>query len=84
MKALFQLPDKDDLLSHEEMVEITGAHRRDNQIAWLAKNDYIYEILADGWPRVHRYYRMCRMLGVSPSEFVGQSKPWELDISTVK
>lgn len=84
MKALFQLPDKDDLLARDEMIEMTDSQRRENQIEWLKKNKYIYEVMADGWPRVHRYYRMCRMLGVEPSEFIqGAKKGWELDLSTI-
>ena len=81
MKTLFQFPEKPDTLTSEEMLEITNSHRREGQIKWLSENGYIYEVYADGWPRVHRYYQLCRMLGLKPQDFMTGIKAWTPDFS---
>lgn len=77
------LPDKPDILTYEEMVELTDARQTKGQIKWLDDNEYIYEIYADGWPRVHRIYLMCRMMKIDPAGFVRGSEKWQLDTSTI-
>ena len=83
MKAMFQLPEVDDLLTHEEVVAITGCGQKKGQIAWLEKHEWPHVVYADGWPRVHRWCRLAKMMGADPETFIVTEKKWDLDVSTV-
>ena len=39
-------------LDKEQLKELTGYARPTSQMNWLARNDYPFEVAADGYPRV--------------------------------
>ncbi len=53
--------DSDDLLTADEVVNLTDRKYAKHQIAWLAANGWKFEVSADGHPKVLRSYRDSRM-----------------------
>lgn len=60
-------------LTDEELVELTGAKRKANQIRWLIQHRYPHETNANGAPKVLRCY-LERRLGESIKP-VGSHQP---------
>jgi hypothetical protein len=51
-------------LTDDELIELTGAKRKSNQIRWLTQHRYPHETNANGAPKVLRCY-LERRLGES-------------------
>jgi hypothetical protein len=43
-----------DILTEEELCEITGHKTREGLKAWLQQHNIVFLIARSGWPRVHR------------------------------
>ena len=52
-----------DLLTKQELKKLSGQKLAADIILWLAENDWVFEVGADGWPRVDRRYYDKRMTG---------------------
>lgn len=83
MTAVFELPISSETLEPEEIQRITGAARPREQIEWLDKNGWVYQLNRARLPIVGRLYARLRMLGVPhPASVVNQSG-WAPDFSAI-
>lgn len=82
MKALFQLPDKPDILEEDEIVRLTGHVLASAQNRWLESHGWTFEKNRAGHPIVSRLYFQMRMAGIDASAFLPQ-KAWEPDFSSL-
>lgn len=57
-----------EILSVEEIVEITGRARKEGQIAWLLAKGWKHSTNAAGVPIVGRWYARMKLAGVELSE----------------
>lgn len=81
MNAIFALPEPgDETLSSEALTRITGATRRDLQIAWLKQNRWHFSVNRGGDPIVGRLYANLKLSGVEVKTIV-QAQPWEPDFT---
>ena len=82
MKALFQLPDKPDILDESEIIRLTGAIAPASQIRWLEKNGWLFEINKAKKPIISRLYFQMRMADIDASAFL-PAKQWEPDFNAL-
>lgn len=52
-----------DLLTKSELCALTGRQRPSGMVKWLTEYEWVFEIGADGYPRVDRRYYDKRMMG---------------------
>lgn len=76
MNALFQLPDKPDILEEAEVARLTGHAKAHAQVLWLEKNGWLFEKNRAGKPIVSRLYFQMRLAGIDASAIMPQ-KVWE-------
>lgn len=55
-------------LSQAELAELSGRKLKAGQVAWLKANKYLYEINANGHPKVSRQYVQLRLGGAAASQ----------------
>lgn len=65
MSALFEMSIDTEMLSKNELVEITGSARRFDQIAWLDMHAWNYFKTKAGEPVVGRLYARLKLAGIS-------------------
>lgn len=82
MKALFQLPDKPDILEEAEIARLTGHEKKHLQILWLESHGWLFEKNRSGKPIVSRLYFQMRLAGIDASSLMPQ-KPWEPDFNAL-
>ena len=80
MKALFQLPDKPDILDEEEIIRLTGYAIPSAQVRWLQEGKWLFEKNHSGAPIVSRLYFQMRMAGIDAAAFLPEN-PWEPDFN---
>ncbi|MCM1528345.1 MAG: DUF4224 domain-containing protein [Bacteroides sp.] len=73
MKALFQLPDKPDILEEFEIIRLTGRTAPAAQIRWLKSQGWLFEKNQAGEPIVSRLYFQMKMAALMPPLFFPQS-----------
>ena len=61
-------------LTEDELVELTGAKRKSNQIRWLTQHRYPHETNANGAPKVLRCYLERRLGDIQPDGLYVQQK----------
>lgn len=67
MPSIFQTPLMSEILSPEELAEITGAVRKADQTEWLTSNGWAFHRNRAGEPIVGRIYARLRMAGINPT-----------------
>lgn len=67
MTAIFDFPLLSEILSPEEVGDITGAVRKGDQIEWLTCNGWAFHRNRAGEPIVGRMYARLRMAGINPA-----------------
>lgn len=82
MSAMFEMPIESETLATEELVPITGCHRRGDQVQWLTINGWQFHVNKAGEPVVGRMYARLKLAGINPA---GMANPggWMLDLSKV-
>lgn len=83
MKALFALPLDSETLSGEELQQICGCARRNDQITWLNAAGWTYVQNRAGEPVVGRLYARLKLAGINPSGLQNLGG-WDLDVSTIR
>ena len=63
-------------LTDEELVELTGARRKSNQIRWLTQHRYPHETNANGAPKVLRCYLERRLADIEPDHWRAGADAW--------
>lgn len=67
MTAIFEFPMPSEILSSDEVAEITGCARRGDQVEWLAQNGWVFHQNKAKEPIVGRMYARLRMAGITPA-----------------
>lgn len=67
MTAIFDFPLLSEILTSDEICDITGAHRKGDQIEWLTCNGWAFHRNRAGEPIVGRMYARLRMAGINPA-----------------
>lgn len=83
MMAMFALQLDSETLSGEELQQICGCARRNDQIAWLNAAGWTYVQNKAGEPIVGRLYARLKLAGINP---VGlqHSGAWDLDLGAIR
>lgn len=53
------------LLTHSEIIELTGYRMPSKQVKWLRLQGFIFRVAADGYPRIDRSHYLKLMGGYS-------------------
>lgn len=83
MAALFEMTLESEMLSKNELVEITGTSRRADQIAWLQAQDWRFFQTRAGEPIVGRMYARLKLAGITP-QLLGAAEVRGPDMSKVR
>lgn len=85
MSAIFELSLPTETLSEEEVTDISGCSRKNDQVDWLAKNGWVFFQNRAGAPKIGRLYARLRMAGINPSTLMAPAAGgWSLDTSKVR
>lgn len=85
MSAMFELHLVSETLNADEMIEISGCHRRADQVAWLDRNRWVYHTNKAGIPVVGRMYARMKMAGINPATLAQPAATgWQADFSKVR
>lgn len=83
MSAIFEMTLDSETLKQEEIEEICGCKRTSDQLAWLAKNGWIFHKNKGGDPVIGRMYARMKMAGISPKDMTVPGD-WMPDLSQVR
>ena len=83
MTAMFDMPLSSEILTTDELQQITGCTRRADQVAWLQTEGWMYVRNRAGEPIVGRLYARMRLSVISPNA-LGASGGWAPDFSTLR
>ncbi|WP_431477796.1 DUF4224 domain-containing protein [Massilia eburnea] len=84
MSAMFELPLHSETLSAEELVEISGSSRKNDQIDWLKRNGWIFHQNKAGMPVIGRLYARMKLAGINPAAMAMNDRGWQLDTAKVR
>jgi hypothetical protein len=82
MSAIFEMQIGSETLANDEVAQITGASRKNDQIEWLSCNGWIFYKNRAGEAIVGRLYARLKLAGISPASLT-TSGGWEPDFSKV-
>ena len=83
MNAMFALPIDSETLTGEELQQISGCARRNDQISWLDSAGWTYVRNRAGEPIVGRMYARLKLAGINPG-VLPQAGAWDLDVRTIR
>lgn len=73
-----------ELLTADELAEVTGRKHIASQREWLDKNSWTYVVNAAGKPIVGRWYARMRLAGVKPTaNSSGAQSSWQPDFTAL-
>ena len=85
MSAMFELPISSEVLTEEEVNEISGCVRKSDQVDWLTKNGWVFFQNRAGTPKIGRLYARLRMAGINPVALATPAAGgWQFDASKVR
>lgn len=84
MSAIFELSLQSETLSADEISEISGCSRKNDQIEWLARNGWIFLQNRAGAPIIGRLYARLKLAGINPALLAPDSGGWQPDLSKVQ
>jgi len=83
VSAIFELTISSETLTVDEILEISGATRKSDQIDWLKKNGWVFHTTRAGDPVVGRLYARLKLSGINPGA-LATTGGWVPDLSQVK
>lgn len=83
MTAIFEFPLQSEILTPEEVAEITGCARRGYQVEWLTCNGWTFHKNKAGEPIIGRMYARLRMAGITPAA-MATTGGWVPDFSGIQ
>jgi hypothetical protein len=84
MSAMFELSLHSETLSADELIDISGSSRRNDQIDWLKRNGWVFHQNRAGPPVIGRLYARMRLAGINPTAMAMNDRGWQLDTSKVR
>lgn len=82
MTSIFELPINSEMLTQDEIKEITGASRKADQIEWLKNNRWTFFQNKAGEPVVGRLFTRIKLMGITPANMA--SGGWAPDFNKAK
>lgn len=83
MSAVFEMTLESEILSPEEITQITGCARRTDQVAWLIDNGWTHYLNRAGTPIIGRLYARLKLAGINPA-VLATSGGWVPDFSNLQ
>lgn len=83
MGAMFEMVLATEMLVPEEVIQITGCVRRNDQITWLDSHGWAYVKTRAGEPVIGRMYARLKLAGISP-QLLGASEVRGPDLSKIR
>jgi hypothetical protein len=83
MSAIFEMPIDSEMLSSDEIGQITGCGRKSDQIEWLSCNGWTFHKTRAGEPVVGRLYARLKMAGITPAT-LAPATGWVPDFSGIR
>ena len=85
MSAIFELPLTSETLTAEEVGEISGCSRKNDQIEWLKTNGWHFLQNRAGAPVIGRLYARLKLAGINPATLAApEATGWKPDLSRVR
>ncbi|WP_373922406.1 DUF4224 domain-containing protein [Duganella sp. Root198D2] len=81
---MFELPLHSETLSADELIDISGSTRKNDQIDWLKRNGWVFHQNRAGSPVIGRLYARMRLAGINPTAIAMNDRGWNLDTSKVR
>lgn len=83
MSAIFEMPIDSEMLTHDEVTQITGCARKGDQIEWLSINGWMFHKNRAGEAIIGRLYARLKLAGITPAA-LATNGGWVPDFSTVR
>lgn len=83
MSAIFEMVLPTEMLGAEEVIQITGCVRRNDQISWLDAQGWTYVRTRAGEPIIGRMYARLKLAGISP-QLLGAAEVRGPDMSKIR
>lgn len=83
MSAIFEMVLPTEMLGPEEVIQITGCARRNDQITWLDTQGWTYVKTRAGEPIIGRMYARLKLAGISP-QLLGTTEVRGPDLSKIR
>lgn len=85
MTAIFELTLPSETLSAEEITDISGCSRKNDQIDWLSQNGWVFIKNKAGAPIIGRLYARLKLAGINPASLAAPDQnDWRLDLANVR
>jgi hypothetical protein len=85
MSAMFELPLQSETLSAEEISDISGCSRKNDQIDWLQRQGWVFIQNRAGAPIIGRLYARLKLAGINPAAMsMPAAAGWQPDFSKVR
>lgn len=73
-----------EILTEEEVANLTGLKTRSRQAKWLRENGWVHELSAGGRPLICRLYLRQKLGCVNSAKHKAFGPTWTLDLSKIK
>jgi len=85
MGAIFEMQLPSETLSADEISEISGCRRQNDQIEWLSNNGWLFIRNRAGAPIIGRLYARLKLAGINPAQLAApETSGWQPDFSKVR
>lgn len=85
MSAIFELSLQSETLSADEISEISGCSRKNDQIEWLSRHGWVFIQNRSGAPIIGRLYARLKLAGINPALLAApEASGWQPDLSKVQ
>jgi len=85
MTAIFELQLQSETLTEDEISDISGCVRRNDQVNWLKNNGWVFILNHAKVPKVGRLYARLKLAGINPTALVApEATGWRMDVTNVR
>jgi len=85
MTAIFELQLQSETLTEDEISDISGCVRRNDQVNWLKNNGWVFILNHAKVPKVGRLYARLKLAGINPAALVApEATGWKMDVANVR
>jgi len=85
MSAIFELSLPSETLSEDEIKDISGCSRCNDQVNWLKSNGWVFILNHAKVPKVGRLYARLKLAGINPAALMApEATGWQMDVTNVR
>ncbi|MDN4038687.1 DUF4224 domain-containing protein [Massilia sp. YIM B02443] len=86
MSAIFELSLPSETLTPDEVTDISGCKRANDQVEWLKRNGWLFILNRAGMPIIGRLYARLKLAGINPALLAAPAGEggWQPDFSKVQ